>query len=75
MSLDSSEFGKGEIGAHQYAVFVFAVHQIIQVIDFVVFVKIFMFANEIADVDVWTQVKADMLGSRVLAMCLILNFV
>ena len=75
VSLDSSEFGKGEIGAHQYAVFVFAVHQIIQVIDFVVFVKIFMFANEIADVDVWTQVKADMLGSRVLAMCLILNFV
>jgi hypothetical protein len=75
VSLDPSEFGKGEIGAHQYAVFIFAVYQIIQVIDFVIFIKIFMFANEIADVDVWTQMEPDMLGSRVLPMCLILDFV
>lgn len=74
-SLNPSKFGKSKISAHQYAVFIFAVDQIIQIIDFLIFIKIFMFSNEIANVNVWSHVKANVLGARVVALGLILDFV
>jgi hypothetical protein len=75
MSLDSSEFRKSEICADQYAVFVFTVDQIIQIIYFLVFIKIFMFSYEIAYINIRPDMESNMLGTLVFPICLILNFI
>ena len=75
MSLNSAKFGKGEIGAHQYTVFVFTINQIIQIIYFLIFIKIFMLSYEIANVDIWSDMESDMLRAMIFSICLILDFV